>query len=192
LRDPGAVNGVGRTVGGAASDPAAADSSTHEPFVAIDAGARPGTPNWIHIEPRQAEAGFQDPALGWVGVRADASAGQIHATVLPGSSDAAQVLGGHMAGLNAHLAEAHAPVQTLTLATPEGREATFGTSQNPNQSMGQGQGMSQNGGQDGPSHAHSHPQSARSAVTAQSETHMSPNGFSPSEGSVGNHISVMA
>jgi hypothetical protein len=65
----------------------------------------------------QAEAGYQDPALGWIGVRAESSRGLVHATVIPQTADAAQAMGGHMAGLHAYLADNRTPVETLTLTS---------------------------------------------------------------------------
>jgi len=46
-----------------------------------------------------------------------------------------------MAGLSAYLAEHHAPVETLTLASPEGREAGFGSHQGTGQGLHQGAGQ---------------------------------------------------
>jgi hypothetical protein len=58
-------------------------------------------------------------------------------------------LGGHLAGLNSYLAEQHTPVETLTLAAPENREAGLGAGQDMNQGMSQGfnQGESPHAGQ---------------------------------------------
>ena len=113
---------------------AAAGTTAQETFSALDARTGVGTPGWIHAGGHTAEAGFQDPALGWVGVRADMSGGNIHAALLPGSEDAAQTLSGHLAGLNAYLAEQHTPVETLTLAATGGG----GIEANAGQSMQQG------------------------------------------------------
>ena len=98
---------------------AAAGTAAGETFAAMDAGTEVGTPGWIHAGGQTAEAGFQDPALGWVGVRADMSGGNVHAALMPGSAEAAQTLSGHLAGLNAYLAEQHTPVATLTMAARE-------------------------------------------------------------------------
>lgn len=137
--------------GSRAATSAANDSSTgfasgtvnRETFAALDSEAAPGTPTWIHAGAQRAEAGFQDPALGWVGVRADTGAGGVHASLVPGSADAAQALGGHLAGLNSYLAEHHTPIETLTLAAPEGRWAGPAGNQDASQGMNQGQGGGQ-------------------------------------------------
>lgn len=113
---------------------------SRETFAALDAGPAAGTPNWIHAGTQQAEAGFQDPALGWVGVRADLGAGGIHATILPGSAEAAQLLGGHLAGLDAHLAAEHIPVDSLRMANAEGsgnQSADYGGMPTGQQGTGQ-------------------------------------------------------
>jgi hypothetical protein len=141
---------IAESVSNSASTPSTS-SQGGSAFAALDSAARSDSAQWMHTGTQRAEAGFHDPALGWVGVRAEGARGQVHATVLPGSSDAAQVLGGHMAGLHAYLDGAHTSVQSVTLASPEGRESTFGgasdqgTGQGANQSMHQGDG--QNPGQ---------------------------------------------
>jgi hypothetical protein len=58
------------------------------------------------------------------------SGGGVHASLLPGSAEAAQTLGGHLAGLNAYLADEHTPVATLTLAAAGGGGAETGLGQN--------------------------------------------------------------
>ena len=120
----------------------AAGMASGETFAALDAETAPGTPTWIHAGLQRAEAGFQDPALGWVGVRADLSAGGVHASLVPGSTDAAQTLGRHLAGLNSYLAEQHAPIETVTLAAPESKWAgplgDQGASPGNNQGAGHG------------------------------------------------------
>jgi len=154
VRDPAGARGTTSAMGGNAlgSPGVAAGSASHNTFTALDAGTPPGTPSWIHAGAQRAEAGFQDQSLGWVGVRADVSGGGVHATLLPGSAEAAQALGGHLAGLNAYLAEEHTPVETLTLALPGGREAGLGAGQNASQDMNQGmnQGAGQNGSPESP------------------------------------------
>jgi hypothetical protein len=87
-------------------------------FAALDAGTSPGTPAWTHAGGQHAEAGFRDPALGWVGVRADLDAGGIHATLVPSSAEAAQALNVHLAGLSTHLVEQQSLVASLTMASP--------------------------------------------------------------------------
>jgi hypothetical protein len=119
----------------------AAGTPAGEMFAAIDAGTGVGTPGWIHAGGQTAEAGFEDPALGWVGVRADVSGGNVHAALIPSSADAAQTLSGHLAGLNAYLAEQHTPVATLTLATTGGGGIETSSSQSMQQGAGQNLGQ---------------------------------------------------
>jgi hypothetical protein len=101
---------------------ASAAATTRDTFSAmdagLDAGTSPGTPAWTHAGSQHAEAGFSDPTLGWVGVRADLNAGGIHATLVPSSAEAAQALNGHLAGLSTHLVEQQSPVASLTMGSP--------------------------------------------------------------------------
>jgi hypothetical protein len=138
----GAVSTFNAAGGSSAGTPPAAQQ---EPFAALDAGTGVSTPNWVHAGGRQAEAGFEDPALGWVGVRADLSSGGVHAAIVAGSSEAAQTLSGHLAGLNAYLSENHTPVSTLTMDTAgySGSE----TGQNQGMNQGTNEGMQQSAGQ---------------------------------------------
>jgi hypothetical protein len=170
-------------------------SGAHDTFAALDADTLTGAPSWIHAGARRAEAGFQDPALGWVGVRAEASGGTVHATLMPGSAEAAQTLGGHMAGLNAYLAEEHSSVATLTLAAPEGRESGLGAGQDANQDTNQG--MNQGGGQNSPSESQSNPHPVVPAIASAAAREIP--GLTGNSGravgftgNAGSHISVMA
>ncbi len=115
----------------------AAPSLAREPFAALDSGATPGvaaantaadSAAWTRTGAHSVEAGFEDPSLGWVGVRADLAAGQVHATVVPGSAEAAQALGGQLAGLHAYLNDQRTPVGSLALAAPEGGASAGGNS----------------------------------------------------------------
>jgi hypothetical protein len=83
-------------------------------FAALDSSTSP-TPAWIHASPHHAEAGYLDPSLGWVSVRADAGSAGTHAAIVPGSALAASILGDHLAGLNTFLSE-HNHAATVTLA----------------------------------------------------------------------------
>jgi len=74
---------------------------------------------WTLAGIHRAEAGFEDPSLGWVSVRAQAGAGGIHAVVVPASDTAAQVLNTHLAGLNAHITTQYEHLSTVTLASSE-------------------------------------------------------------------------
>jgi hypothetical protein len=119
-----------------------------EAFAALDAeGANRVT--WVHAGAQQAEAGFQDPRLGWVSVRADVSGGAIHAALVPATVDAAQVMGGHLDGLNAYLSEHHSAVETITLASPGGSAHESGENRSFGEGMQQqsGQGSNQDNGQ---------------------------------------------
>jgi hypothetical protein len=184
----------------AGSSGASAGSATRETFAALDAETASGTPTWIHAGSQRAEAGFQDPALGWVGVRADMGGGGVHAALVLGSADAAQALGGHLAGLNSYLAEQHTPVETLTLAAPGGRWAEPGADhQGTNQGMNKGlnQGAGQNTGQGASSEPQSSPRPSTPALTAAAFPDVSAQTGRPDAAALtarpaGIHISVMA
>ncbi len=101
-----------------------------EAFAAMDSVDNGSAPKWILAGSHKAEAGFQDPTLGWISVRAQSGAGGIHASVVAPSDIAAQVLGGQLEGLNAHLAAHFEQLKTVTLSTadtgPDGRDAGGG------------------------------------------------------------------
>jgi hypothetical protein len=113
-----------------------------DPFQALDA-ERSGPATWISAGAHHAEAGFLDPAFGWISVRADAARSGVHAAVLPPSGEAAQVLGSHLAGLNAYLSEHQREPATVTMAAPQdGRD---GTGMGPGTHAGQGDSASHEG-----------------------------------------------
>jgi flagellar hook-length control protein FliK len=116
-------------------------STSSQTFAALDADASAGTPAWIHSGAHQAEAGFEDPTLGWVGIRANQSGGGVHAQLTASSADAAQALGSQLSGLNDYLVEHRTPVQTLTLTSSDGgaagQSAGQGTQQNAGHQSGQ-------------------------------------------------------
>jgi hypothetical protein len=137
VRDPSA-RGAWTTVDAAReTSSAASGSGLKETFDALDTEGGAGKPTWIHAGAQRAEAGIQDPELGWVGVRADLGSGGVHASLVPGSADAAQALGGHLAELNSYLTDHHTPVETLTLAAPE--TGWSGLGGGAGEGMGQGQ-----------------------------------------------------
>jgi hypothetical protein len=157
-----------------------------ETFSALDAEAAPGVPAWTHATGRQVEAGFQDPALGWIGVRADLSGGGVHASLMPDSAAAAQELGRHLDGLNAYLAEQHTPVASLEMAAPSGR----GADSSAGDGFGQGtqQGTQQGTGQNAQQHINAEQQRERGINGASSDSVT----LAQSSGASGAHISVMA
>ena len=127
IESPGAViGGSGR-------------SGTGETFTALDAEGT-NRVTWVHAGAQQAEAGYQDPSLGWVSVRADVSGGAIRASLIPATADAAQVIGGHLEGLNSYLSAHHSGVETITLAAPSGRTNEFADSEASGRGMEQGSG----------------------------------------------------
>lgn len=134
-----AMPGDGHALAGSATS-AMDGAPARATFAALDAGTGVGTPNWVHAGARQAEAGFADPALGWVGVRADLNGGSIHASLVPGTNDAAEVLRSHMNGLSAYLTEQHTTVSTLSLEDSSGSGVGTGPGQHMQQGAGQDAG----------------------------------------------------
>lgn len=197
VRDPASPHVVAKTADDAesASNRTTSGAGIEETFAALDAESTSGRPAWIHAGAQRAEAGIEDPVLGWVGIRADFSGGGVHASLVPGSADAAQALGGHLAGLNAYLSDHHTPVESLTLAAPENgwSEPGAGTGQGMGQGDQRGQGAGQGGEATAPA---SFNRSLGGGAAATSQ--MPLQGFEETEGNArairsgGIHISVLA
>jgi hypothetical protein len=146
---------------------------------------------------RHAEAGYQDPTLGWVGVRAQSGGGGLLAAIVPASTEAAQALNGHLAGLNEFMSEHHGNGTTVTLASPEtgvaGGDAGSGQGvPNSRQQQQEAQGRNQDTSGD----AESQPAftSLRRAPALSTAADSSPRfgGFTSMAASRGAHISVVA
>jgi hypothetical protein len=114
---------------------------------------------------------------------------------VPGSADAAQALDGHLAGLNAYLAEHHTPVETLTLTTPESGWSGMGSGQSAGEGMQQGAGQQSAQGADASTLSG---QSTESAIQPPAASAELPAFFGDMNGNTqpasldGYHISVMA
>jgi hypothetical protein len=197
MRDAaGAPGTIGAAGSGAGTSPGAGPAAA-ETFAALDAEAAPGAHAWIHVGSQRAEAGFEDPALGWVGVRADVGTGGIHASLVPGTADAAKALGGHLAGLNSYLAERHTAVETLTLAAPEGggpgSREDGGTNQGTQHGMNGGAGQDRNQGDVSEPQSISHSASpAQVGETSIESTVQARSLDGITRGPWGSHVSVMA
>jgi hypothetical protein len=193
LRIPGAPQGP--TASAPHDQPvasaASAASPTQNTFSALDAGPSPSTPAWTHAGSLHAEAGFRDPALGWVSVRADLNGGGIHATLVPSSAEAAQALNGHLAGLSTHLVEQQSPVASLTMASPSESGMENGMGQRMQQGAeGNPQGSTPQETQAG-SQGKAPPASSTSVLDAPAQTGIL-DSFTHSGDLRGTHISVMA
>lgn len=174
------------------------NADPRESFALLDSQGALGKPAWVHAGSQQAEAGFEDPALGWVGIRAEAGGGRVHAEVVSGSADAAQALSGQMAGLNAYLTEHHTPVETVTLTTPENGWTGSGNGRDAGQSFQHGASQ-QGAGQQAAQQAGSSESSAssRNAESLSGAPRFAPSardsdGSNPAAEPEGIHISVMA
>jgi hypothetical protein len=160
-------------------------------FTALDsATAGPAAP-WIHTSAHHAEAGYLDPSLGWVSVRADATSAGVHAALVPASPEAASVLGNHLAGLNAWLAEHRDHSATVTLAPETGGSPSSGSQ--PGNSTNHQQGHTQSSDRN-----ITQPEGGSAASTSRRENSASdpsvaqpPAGIPAWNGS-GVHLSVMA
>jgi hypothetical protein len=97
-------------------------------FAALDAQPPAPPATWIHAGATRAEAGYLDPSLGWVAVRADNSGAALHAAIVPSSPEAAEVLSSHLAGLNTYLADHHGAEAQLSISAPETGHSLAGDS----------------------------------------------------------------
>jgi hypothetical protein len=165
-----------------------ADASTkNDTFAVLDEARSPVSASWIHAGAHHAEAGYLDPALGWIGVRADSVGGGVHAAVVPGSPEAAQALNGHIGGLNAYLAGRHEHPTTVTMDTPQsgqGNESNFG------QGGSHGQAEQQNAEQERATLTNESMQLTASTTHAMREREVASPRMAPSAS--GAHISVLA
>jgi hypothetical protein len=122
------------------------ESTGGELFTALDTVRGSGAPAWVRTGAHMAEAGYQDPDIGWVTVRAHAAANGFHAALVPSSMEAAQSLGVHLSGLSAYLADHHKAVQSVSVSAPEirwdgqslGQKMDNGTSHGGSQERGPG------------------------------------------------------
>lgn len=143
MHNPGTVAGVPGTAAANAGSAAGATApqTAHDTFTALDAGSSQPSTTLVHASARQVEAGYQDPTLGWVSVRADQTPAGVHAAILPGTADATQALSTHMASLNSYLTQHH-PGVTATITAPQGQNQSSGVVTGfTGQESGQGSGQ---------------------------------------------------
>jgi hypothetical protein len=197
MRDPGSPHGPLSAAIEATENSAGTggQADSRESFATLDAGTATGRGVWVHAGAQRAEAGFQDPALGWVGVRAETGGGGVHAAVVPGSDEAARVLGSQLGGLNAYLADQHRQVDSLTLAAPEGHSSGLALDRGTSQDLQQGPG--QDRGQGGAEGRQSGAQSDPISFAAAPAPHRAVQGASvdsleQTAVAGGTHISVIA
>ena len=143
VRDPAGITAASGRQGGWVDTARAAGNEMsgmtgEETFARLDAGGASQSIHWVQAGAHRAEAGYLDPALGWVGVRAETSGGGVHAAVLPGSVEAAQVLSTHLGGLSAFLSQQHGPHATATIAAPQ--DGGYGAGAEQGNSAGGGSG----------------------------------------------------
>ncbi len=193
LRSSVAASVPSSPASGHAQVAAAASSATsaQDTFSALDRESSVGTPAWTHAGGQHAEAGFRDPDLGWVGVRADLNTGGIRATLVPSSAEASQTLSGHLAGLSSHLVEQQTTVASLSMASPGEGGADSGMGQHMQQGAeGNAQGSTPEEPQATPQRD-SPLESSTSTLAATTESGVPETHAYPGE-LRGTHISVMA
>jgi hypothetical protein len=183
-------------------------ASVGETFAALDAEAPEGRLTWTHTGANRAEASFEDPALGMVGVRADLSGGSVHASLVAGSTDAAQMLGSHLAGLNNYLAERHPSISPVTVAGQENDGTLDNSHAGSDAEAGRQSGSQSQGQQESAGNSNGNSYDAGSGVNANSAVlrgigraeSLSSNAslpaasatIEPTSRSRGSHISLMA
>lgn len=113
----------------------AIEKAPREAFAALDTETAI-RPAWSQTGMNKAEAGFEDPALGWVRVRAQLDPSGIHATIVPLTTNASQTLSEHLNGLGSYLSDHHTRLETWTVVAPENPGETHSLQQG-------GQGLSQ-------------------------------------------------
>ena len=102
----------------AAVDVHTSTATAEAAFAAMDTASGRADSIWMHAMPHGAEAGFRDPALGWVSVHARTDASGLHATLVPDSSNSAQVLSTQLPGLVSHLKERFTEVESVMVGQP--------------------------------------------------------------------------
>lgn len=98
------------------------------PFQRLDSGEAPAT--LLHSSAHQIAVGVHDPALGWLEVQTQSSAGHISATLTAASTDAHANLTAAMPAIAQYLADRNVPLHSLNVDT-QGSGAGGGQSQQP-------------------------------------------------------------
>jgi flagellar hook-length control protein FliK len=101
-------------------------SSDASPFQRLDSGEAPAT--LLHSSAHQIAVGVHDPALGWLEVQTQSSAGHISATLTAASTDAHANLTAEMPAITQYLADRNVPLHSLNVDT-QGSAAGGGQSQ---------------------------------------------------------------
>ena len=96
-------------------------------------------PTWNHAGVNKAEAGFHDPSLGWVTVRAQLGSAGVHATVVPASGVAGQTISDRLTSLGTYLTDHHTHIDSWAVVAPENSQMTPGAFQH-GEAIGQGTG----------------------------------------------------
>ncbi len=125
--------------------------SDASPFQRLDSGETPAT--LLHSSAHQIAVGVHDPALGWLEVQTQSSAGHISATLTAASTDAHANLTAEMPAIAQYLADRNVPLHSLNVDTQGsaaggGQSQQPGSGQQPQQELaGQSSHISQSGAQ---------------------------------------------
>ena len=117
-------------------------SSDASPFQRLDSGET--APTLLHSSAHQIAVGVHDPALGWLEVQTQSSAGHISATLTAASTDAHANLTAAMPAITQFLADRNVPLHSLNVDT-QGSAAGGGQSQQPGSGHPQQELARQNG-----------------------------------------------
>jgi len=168
------------------AQPAPAATALFSPqstFAALDTATPLPSTLFTHAGLRHAEAGYLDPSLGWVGVRAEISGGALHAAVLPASPQAADILGAHLPALHTYVSQQHGIESTIDMSWQNNTNAGGGFQQSSHQD-------SYASAQDDPTA--SVPRSAPASVTPPGSFASFDAAGAPPPASGGRYISVLA
>jgi hypothetical protein len=149
---------------GRASDPAPA-VSPGDSFRRIDTAS--AAPRVVHPASSVVEVGIDDPAHGWVAVRAESASGQVHASLSAASPESQSALRAQLAGMADYLAEREIGVRTLAVGHGAGESAGGFSPRSGGDAQG-GQGREFAGSADANSNGRhqGNPQSAASGTEA--------------------------
>ncbi|QNI34160.1 flagellar hook-length control protein FliK [Alloacidobacterium dinghuense] len=90
-------------------------ASEADPFQRLDAVESPAT--LLHTSSHQIAVGVHDPALGWVEVQTQSSAGHVSATLTADSTEAHASLAAQAPSITQYLADRNVPVHSLNVHT---------------------------------------------------------------------------
>lgn len=91
-------------------------------FATLDERSVPSVATWMHSSTHKVEAGYLDPSLGWIRIRADASSAGVQSSVIPSTPEAADALRGNLTELNSYLSKQSGELVSVTVSQPDGTQ----------------------------------------------------------------------